>query len=55
MLVFTAHRVNKNAVNSVRRNDIAILRRVTVEGVVKVAGKVPKMSRRQGNFCAFHI
>ena len=55
MLVFMAQSVYKNAVDSVRRNDIAILRRVNVEGVVKVAGKVPKMSRRQGIFCAFHI
>ena len=55
MLDFTAQSVNKNAVNSVTRTEIAILRRVTVGRVVNVAGKVQNVSSVRHICCAFHI
>ena len=55
MLGFMAQSVNKNAVNSVTRNKIAILRRVTVGRVVNVAGKVQNVSSVRHICCAFHI
>ena len=55
MLGFMAQSVYKNAVDSVTRNEIAILRRVTVGRVVNMAGKVQNVSSVRHLCCAFHI
>ena len=55
MLGFMAQSVYKNAVNSVRRNEIAILRRVIVDRVVQVAGKVRNVSSVRHMLCISYL
>ena len=55
MLGFTAQSVNKNAVNSVTTNEIAILRRVTVRRVVNVAGKDQNVSSVRHMLCISYM